>query len=224
MKNDKLNKYLWFSGLVLLIMLGVSLFAWVKLPASASIPVHWGLNGQPDRYGSKFEALLIMPIIATLLILLQWAIPKLSPQKANLEDSAKAYNMLWLALSVFLLGMHILTALVSLNVVMDLVTGLTVMMGIMFMIIGNYMGKMRTNYFVGIRTPWTLESKQSWNKTHRLGGKVFVAVGLLTVVSGILLEPTWTFIVMMGGLLGGSLGLVYYSYYVWKQEKVVVSQ
>jgi uncharacterized membrane protein len=90
--------------------------------------------------------------------------------------------------------------------------------GAMFIVIGNFLGKTRSNWFFGIRTPWTLASDRSWSRTHRLGGQLFVALGLLTLAVTVLLDPMIATWVMLGGLALPVAWLVAYSYMAWRDD------
>ena len=93
------------------------------------------------------------------------------------------------------------------------------LMGALFMVIGNYLGKVRSNFIFGIRTPWTLSSEDAWDKTHRLGGWLFFVTGLLIFLSGLFSENGWIFVMLLGGFFLAIIFLFGYSYWIWKQDK-----
>jgi len=206
------------TGIVIVaIMFAISAWAWVQLPAGAQIPVHWGIDGQPDRYGGKAMGLLLMPIIAAGLVALFEIIPRVEPRRANILRSQKAYSAVRLATLLFLLGLHIVTVLSTLGYPIDINLMVALGVGLLFIVLGNYMGKVRNNYMFGIRTPWTLTSDLAWNKTHRLGGWLFVLSGVIIILCGIL-APTWVFWAIMIGALGTTAITMVYSYRVWKAD------
>ena len=100
---------------------------------------------------------------------------------------------------------------------MDIGTVLPLISGALFVVLGNLLGKVRPNWFFGIRTPWALSSAESWSRTHRLGGWLFLALGLLTMASA-LAVPRWSIAVMMALLLAATVGLAAYSYVVWRRD------
>ena len=104
----------------------------------------------------------------------------------------------------------------------DMARIMSLAMGTMFVVLGNYLGKVRPNWFVGVRTPWTLSSKLSWSKTHRLAGWVFVVSGAATIVSGVFAPKLFVF-VLLGTILPGSIAMVVYSYWVWRSDPDRVS-
>jgi uncharacterized membrane protein len=205
------------SGVVLLLMFVLSAWAWMRVPAGQRIPVHWGMSGQVDRYGGKSEALLLLPLVALGMVGLLALIPRLEPRRLNLERSVKAYTAVWLGILGFLLVLHVVLVLTALGwpVGVPLVAACSV--GALLVLMGNYLGKTRSNFFFGIRTPWTLSSELSWSKTHRLGGKLFVILGLGTIVTG-LLGPFVQFIWLLGGASLVVAVVLVYSYVVWRAD------
>jgi len=203
---------------ILFLMLIMSGYAWKQIPEGEKIPVHWGVDGQPDRYGSKFEGLLLMPIICTGLIGMFCGIPFIEPRRFNLVSSQKAYQAIVIGLLLFMAVIHGVTiqAALNRNVEMNLVVSLGI--GLLFLVIGNYMGKIRSNFFCGIRTPWTLSSELSWNKTHRLGGKLMMALGLLFMISPLLPGDDFPVFLVLGGVFGMVTVLVVYSFWIWKND------
>ena len=203
-----LKPMVWVS---LLVMVGMILFAgwaWVQIPTGARLPVHWGVDGQPDSYGSKLEALFLVPLITALLVPIFYYLPNIDPRRLNLAQSIKAFRITWG-------GLLLVMAVVDIGLIVP------IMVGVMFVAIGNYMGKIRSNYMFGIRTPWTLTSELSWNKTHRLGGKIFMLIGVFLMVTGFLTPQAWWFYVLIGSILLMVVFLFAYSYLVWKQDPAV---
>jgi uncharacterized membrane protein len=189
--------------------------AWNSMPGS--IPVHFGLNGQPDRYGGKFEGLLSMPLTATGLYLLFFFLPRIDPHGERYARFAGAYTVIRTAVIALLAAVQVAIILQARGVAIDVSTIVTLAMGLLFVVLGNYMGKIRPNWFVGIRTPWTLSSEESWNKTHRLGGKMLVTLGLLIAASSLLQKP-WILLAGVGLLLVITVILSVYSYLIWKND------
>lgn len=206
------------SGVIIVLMLILSAWAWIKIPAGQLIPTHWGLNGQPDGYSSKAFGLLILPLAALAEAGLFLLIAKIEPRKRNIQLSAKAYTMIWVASLALSLVVHTFLVLAAVGQKMGINTVIPVALGGLFIIIGNYMGKIRSNFFAGIRTPWTLSSDLSWNKTHRLGGKLFILYGLITAL-GVLLKDMclWVAILVSEGIVIIAI-LTVYSYLVWKTD------
>jgi uncharacterized membrane protein len=119
---------------------------------------------------------------------------------------------------LFIAGLHLVAVLNAVGRPVNMGTAISPLLGVMFIVIGNFMGKIRRNYMFGVRTPWTLASDRAWNKTHRLGGKLFVASGALILVSGLLASGEIAFYVMFGSLMVTVAVLLVYSYLVWKND------
>lgn len=212
-------KSILFAGLIVVVLMFLlSAYAWLQIPAGDKIPVHWGVDGQPDRYGSKMEGLLLTPSICIGLTVLFWGIPYIEPRKFHLESSLKAYKIIAYAILAFMAAVHVATVLSSLGKPIKINVVVPMGVGLLFILIGNYMGKIRSNFFCGIRTPWTLSSELSWNKTHRLGGKLFCLLGLCIFLSPFIGEVAVTVWIILSGAVGMLVTLFLYSFWVWKND------
>lgn len=209
------------SLFLLVAMFVVAGVTWSVAPDS--IPVHWSITGEPDRYGGKFEGLLGPPLIALGLYALLLLLPRIDPRYAHYARFWGVYLVLRTVIVAFMAGVHGVIVLWARGVPVD--TGLVVllMIGLLLMVIGNYLGKLRSTWFVGIRTPWTLSSEESWNKTHRLGGRAFVGLGLALMIVSPFQNPWALYVVAALGAVSLTL-LVAYSYYAWRADPAVHSK
>lgn len=206
------------------LMIAVSLWAWGQLPAGAQIAVHWNAAGEVDRYGSVWEGLFLMPSMIGLISVLFYFIPKIDPRRSNIAQSGTAYRAAWIGMLVFMSILHIALVLNALGYAVNIGLIVPVMVGILFLIIGNYMGKIRSNFMFGIRTPWTLSSELSWNKTHRLGGRLFMVIGLLMIATGLLpMTELWVYI-LLGAIFLMVAVLFVYSYLIYRTDPQVDGQ
>lgn len=201
-----------------LILAGVfiaSLIAWSS--AADRVPVHWGLNGDVDRYGGKFEGLLLLPLIATGTYVLLLLLPRIDPGEANYARFALAYVVIRMATLLLFATIHalVIAAATGVDVAMDRI--LPVSMGVLFVVIGLVMGKPRPNWFVGIRTPWTLSSRHSWVRTHRLGGWLFIGIGVVAITS-VGFPPSWLPPALVALGIGGAIAMFAYSYLEWRKD------
>jgi uncharacterized membrane protein len=210
------------GGSIVIILAMVALSAWaaVQLPANAAVPVHWGINGVPDRYGSKFEGLLIMPIIAAVLTVVLALAPRLDPRRLNLEASANAYFAICLATLLLLGGVHAIVIFSTLGMLTNGASLIVAGVGALFLVIGSVMGQTQSNHVAGIRTPWTLESERSWRMTHHLGGRLFVAQGLLVILVVALWGPGSAVVFLLTSVFGIVALLFVYSYLMWRSDPV----
>jgi uncharacterized membrane protein len=181
------------------------------------VPTHWGLNGEIDGWSSKSFVIYWMPIFYAAMYLFLSFIVFIGPFKKNIEKFYNQYFYLKLGTVVFLAGIHslIIASAISQNrLLIDKIVIFGV--GALFIFIGSIMPKMKRNFFVGIRLPWTLASDIVWKKTHELGGKVFMVMGVVVALSGVI-GGERAFIVMMGSIFGGIIFLGIYSYLEFKK-------
>ena len=193
-----------------------------SLPADVQLPVHWGLDGRPDRFSDKWTALLLPAIMTGGVSLLFWFLPALEPRKEGLERSQGLYLAGWTGL--LLVGSAVQLAVVSVALGWDIQVNrlICLAVGAMLVLIGNQLGKSRSMYMMGVRTPWTLASEEVWIRTHRLAGKLMVAAGLLAMLLAMLPVPP---ALMMQGMLVAAVGAagipVVYSWLLWRRENQV---
>lgn len=187
-------------------------FVYNRLPKK--IPLHWGFSGQVDSWGSRAN-IIWMALMPLAMIALFRILPRLDPRREAYVKNAKAMAFMETALTVFFIGLVWLVAASSLGVPIDVGDTVRVGIGLLFIVLGNFMGQLKRNYFVGIRTPWALADDEVWRRTHRRGGWVFVIDGLLFVASAALPDGP-----ILSALIGVfMLSIVYlfaYSYFVWR--------
>jgi uncharacterized membrane protein len=196
-------------------MFVASLVVWPGAPDQ--IPVHWNIHGSVDRYGSKAEGLLMLPALALGLYLLMRILPKVDPGRANYARFGGTYLILRTGIIVVMAAVHGLVIAWTLQHPIDISRAMPMLVGALFVSFGAVMGKIRPNWFVGIRTPWTISSKQAWIRTHRLGGWLFVILGMLFVTAG-MARVSWFSYFVMGSVLAVVAVLFVYSYLVWRQD------
>ena len=192
-----------------------SAVAWpfVELP----IPIHWNAQGEVDGYGGRFEGLLLMPLIALATWALLAVIPRFDPGRANYASFATAYLLTRAGVLGFLALVHAGIVALALGAEVDIFFLFPLGIGALFFLLGNLMPKFRPNYFAGIRTPWTLASAKSWTATHRVGGRLFMALGLLFAAM-VFVRSGWFVVVLVVTLFAGTAALFVYSYRVWRDD------
>ena len=181
------------------------------------LPVHWNLRGEVDGWGGKFEGLMLLPLTTLGIYLLLLLLPRVDPRAASYARFAGAYAALRLALTLFFAAIYAITLLASFDGPVDVGLLVSLLAGALFVAIGLVLPRVQPNFFAGIRTPWTLSSRLAWEKTHRVGRWVFIATGLAVALTGIL-RAEWALIAMLVIMLGGTLALVVYSYFVWRDD------
>ena len=200
------------------VMFVLAALVWPTAPDR--IPVHWGLSGEPDRYGGKIEGLLLLPLLTLGVYLLMLFVPRIDPRRDNYALFRGAYGVLRLSVVAFLALVYGLILLWIEGTKPDITVVVPILVGGLLVVIGNLLGKIRPNWFVGVKTPWTLSSRRSWVKTHRMAGWTFVLLGLAFVVLG-LAGPTgqvWALTTLVVAPVGSVLWLIVYSYLAWRSD------
>jgi uncharacterized membrane protein len=154
-----------------------------RLPAM--VPTHWNARGQADGFTAKPLGAFLMPMVMLGTYLVLSVIPRISPRGFRVERFQRVFEILRSAILAFLFLINVLTLLAGVGVPVPMDRAIFGGVGLLFVVIGNFMGKLTRNFFVGIRTPWTLASEEVWLRTHRLGGKLMVIAGVLIAVSGL---------------------------------------
>lgn len=205
----------WPHWALLAAMFLASAVVWPRAPER--LPVHWDLAGEVDRHGGRVEGLLLLPALALGVYLLLRALPRLDPGRANYALFGGAYATIRLATLAVLAAIHGVVILAALGRTIDMGRLMPILVGALLIVLGGVLGKLRPTWFVGIRMPWTLSSKRSWGKTHRLGGWLFIADGLLLIGGGVARSELLTGVALAG--VGASLlALFIYSYLVWRGD------
>ncbi|MEN3769035.1 SdpI family protein [Priestia megaterium] len=209
-----MKKHVFPLGITLL-----TLVAWViALPhLPATMPIHWGANGEADGFATKINAMILTVGIMVLIYFIIAFVPRIDPRKENYKYFSKTYNILLNAVLLLFFFVNMSTILQGLgyNVPMSYIA--PIMAGLVFIIIGNYLQRVRSNYFMGIRTPWTLSNETVWKKTHRLSGKIFFIGGLLILISAFLPDGYKSVIMWASIVLCVAIPYLY-SYLAYKKE------
>jgi uncharacterized membrane protein len=178
---------------------------------------HWGISGQPDGWMSKFWGLAMFPLLNIFMLAVYFIVPIVEPKKENFAQFRGEYDKLMLLVFGVLNYIFVLSYLYNLGVVFDMGKMIMPGLGVMFIVIGSMLSKVKQNYMVGIRTPWTLASEKVWKKTHALGGKLFMVSGGLTLLA-VFLPSNWGFWIAIGSILAVSLAVMVYSWIEFKKE------
>ncbi|MBU1730047.1 DUF1648 domain-containing protein, partial [Patescibacteria group bacterium] len=165
---------------IILLSLIVSIYFYPQMPEK--IASHWNIQGQVDGYMSKFLGLFLMPIILIGFALLFVAIPRIDPLKANIEKFRRYYEGFIILLFLFLLSIHFQVILWNIGIKISPNVMFPIGLGLLFFYIGVLCENAKRNWFIGIRTPWTLSSEKVWEKTHKIGGKLFKIAGVIAFV------------------------------------------
>ena len=200
------------------VMAAVSVYGWSKLPAGARVATHFDAAGHPNGYMGRTAALVMLPVMAVLLTLLLGVLPAIDPRGKNLARSPKFVTAAVVGVDGLVALVHTALVLRATHHHVDVVRLAIIGTGVLLMILGNYQGKIRSNFFMGARTPWTLSSERSWNTTNRLGGRLLFAVGALTVVTALAASMQTAIAVLLAGTLIVAAITVAYSFVKWRSD------
>jgi immunity protein, SdpI family len=196
-------------------MFAAGVAAWPGAPDT--LPVHWSLSGQPDRYAGKLEGLFLLPAIALLIAIGMRVLPRFDPQHMRYQEFARAYALAGFAIVAVLAATYATILLWLRGVPLNIGLVVGPLVGLLLIVLGAVMNEIRPNWFFGIRTPWTLSSERSWTATHRVGRWVLMCMGVAIALAGVF-QTQWLLYAAMVVCLGGVLGLVIYSYVVWRDD------
>ncbi|WP_318310687.1 SdpI family protein [Flagellimonas crocea] len=210
-----LKKELPIIGIVLLPFLYLA-YIWDQLPEK--VPLHYNIKGEIDRYGDKSELILIPIMLPLLIYVLLLVVPYIDPKKQIQKMGNKYYSLKFI--------LTLITSVMALFIIHSTKGGslanptfIFLIIGVTYLILGNYFKTIKANYFIGIRTPWTLESEYVWKKTHKLGGKVWFVGGILAIISSLVLPLQTNIKVFLAITVIITLVPVVYSYVLFKKQK-----
>lgn len=201
----------WPLWLIVALPFAYLAYLWPHLPTQ--VPIHWNMQGEIDRYANKIQ-LIMLPIMLPLLnYLLLLFIPFLDPKK-KLKQNDRKYQSIKILMVTLMsaLCLYILSAAKQAS--LSHPNAVVLLIGVVYMVLGNYLATLKANYFIGIRTPWTLEDEQVWKDTHRMAGPLWFGGGMATVLASILLKPSIMWLVFLA--ITALLVLVPMGYSYWR--------
>lgn len=202
------------STILIAIAMLVGIFLYARLPDP--MPSHWNAAGQVDGYMSKFWGVFLLPIMTAVLVPFFLVIPSIDPLKANIAKFRGVFNWFIVIFVAYMLFVYALTLATALGSRFNMTVMLLPVVGLLFIGVGTMMGKAKRNFFIGIRTPWTLSSERVWDETHKFGSKLFMLAGAITILSAFLGENG--FWLMMAAILAAAFVPIVYSYILWRRE------
>ena len=213
-----MSKYLKRDWPILIILL-IGLIAAVVLYPSMpdKVPIHWNFRGEVDNYGSREFGTFFLPALNVILYVLFLVMPNFDPKKENYRKFDSSYLTIRYSLHIFLALLFGLTAAASLGYPVDIGKWVAVGVALLFIAMGNIMGRVRNNYFVGFKFPWTLANEDVWKKTHQVGAKAMVAGGIFSLIGVILTSGSLSFVLLMAGIFIPMILVAVYSYLIYKR-------
>ena len=206
----------WFGLVVAALAAAVSVWAYARLPEA--VATHWNLQGTPDGYSPRFWAAAVMPLAIIGLTGLFNVLPKVDPKRANYAKFLDSYWLIANAVLAFTALAHVLILANALGYPMQVDRLVPVGVGLLLAFLGNYLTRVEPNWFVGVRTPWTLSSDTVWRKVHRTAGWLFVIAGV--VIAAGAFAPRRAFVPLCIATIAAAAGIpVVQSYILWKREQ-----
>ncbi|MED1864333.1 SdpI family protein [Fictibacillus nanhaiensis] len=178
-----MKKYGWSYLLIVLSVL-IGVIAYPYLPDQ--MPMHWNIHGEVDEYWDKQNAAFFPPLLMIVMMALFIYMPRIDPKKENYKKFSGSYLIFITIMNAFFLLLQSVTIGYSLGLNIDISLVVNLGIGLLFIVLGNYLPRIKHNYFIGVRTPWTLADEKTWRKTHQLSGKLFVIAGILLVANSFL--------------------------------------
>jgi uncharacterized membrane protein len=206
-------------GVIIAIQMIVAIYGFAVLPAT--VPIHWGIHGEVNGYGPKWVGTFLFPLMSIGIFVLVRLLLAAGPRLGGRENSVANLRLGRIILSgiaLFLLIVQLSALAQTLGASFDMTMVVMLALSVLFIFLGNYMGKIRRNFWMGIRTPWSLASALVWERTHRLGGWLFVAVGLIGIpCSFVPGARPWGIVVPV---IAVSIILCIYSYACYRRQEL----
>ncbi len=204
-----------FPIIVLSATVLLSLYFYANFPEL--VATHWNFEGQIDNYNSKFVGAFTIPLLIIGLYIMFLVLPYVDPKKDRYQEFAKTYHIFKGLIIGFMSIIYVTASLVNLGYPIPIDLVVPTLIGILFIVMGNYMGKIKHNWFMGIRTPWTLSSENVWNKTHRVSGWLFIGLGTVMLTTPLLPKAIITPF-FFSAIIITVIGSMAYSYFLYHKE------
>ena len=205
------------TWLILTISFLSSIYFYINFPET--VASHWNFRGEVDGYSGRFGGAFVIPILLVVMYLLFLVLPNIDPHKERYKEFKKEYGWMRDMIIGTLVIVYVSSGLYNLGYPIKIGIVVPIVIGLMMIVMGSFMRKLKRNCFVGIKTPWTLASENVWDKTHKMGGYAFVIFGLCIMVAPFLPEVLGICLFIFGILLA-VVGTIAYSYFEYRREKV----
>jgi uncharacterized membrane protein len=200
---------------IALLSIIIGIVAYPGMPAEMAS--HWGTHGEVNGYMSRFWGVFLLPIISVGMFILFMLLVRVDPLKQNLAEFRRHYDGFLLSIMLFLFYLYVLTLMWNIGVRFNMVQLLAPAFAVLFFYCGIVMDNAKRNWFLGIRTPWTMSSEYVWNKTHKLGAVLFKLCGILSLLGVLFWKYAIWFIIVP--VIMVAIFTFFYSYYAYKKEE-----
>ena len=204
----------WYPAVLIAVTAIVSAVVYPRLPET--VPTHWNLHGQVNGWQPRGRAAFFMPVLMLVLWGVLRGLPAIDPRRANYAKFQPTYDLMIGAVLTLVALIHVVVLAVALGAPISMHRVIPIALGVVFIAIGNQLPRARSNWWFGIRTPWTLSNERVWERTHRVGGYLMTAAGVAMIIGGLVSDFAGPLILVC--LVGFALGSTIYSYYAWRQE------
>ncbi|MDX9739216.1 MAG: SdpI family protein [Candidatus Dojkabacteria bacterium] len=208
------RKHFILPTILIVISILISTYFFPLLPESMAS--HWNASGVVDGYSSRLLNVILFPALQLFLLLLLIFLPKLDPKGENIKKFENKFYIFINALLLFFIILQLQVFLWNIDIQISMNSIMPILMGGLFLVMAYLIKNAKQNYTIGIRTPWTLHSEKVWNKTHKLGAKLFAISGLLSIISVVI--PSYSYLVVIVTVLLSTLFLAIYSYLEYRKE------
>lgn len=205
----------WPLFVILAIPFIAAIFLYPHMPDQ--VPIHWNIRGEVDNYGSRTVGTFLLPLMNVALYLLFVILPKFDPKRENYSKFGSSYLMIRYSLHLFFLLIFGVTIAASLGYPVNIGKWIPAGVALLFIVMGNIMGRVRRNYYVGFRFSWTLDNEEVWKKTHQFGAKATVIGGFAALLGVIFTSETASFVILMAGIFVPIIITAIYSYQIHKR-------
>lgn len=200
---------------LIIIQFAASFYFFPTLPES--MPTHWNVYGNIDSYMPKQYAVWMFPLLGIVMLILFKIAPSFDPNKKKYQHFSSEWQILQTVFVAFFTYMQAITFYAAYNPSLIIMRPMFIGLGILFILLGNYLSKIRQNYFIGIKVPWTLASEDNWNKTHRFASWTFVLAGIVVLIEAIFIWQAAP--IVFGSIMLGSFLPILYSYLLFKNKQ-----
>tara|TARA_R110002124_G_scaffold149259_5_gene315351 strand:- start:1472 stop:2143 length:672 start_codon:yes stop_codon:yes gene_type:complete len=204
----------WYVLLILIAPFVASFILWNDIPDI--VPTHFNAAGEADDYGPKWINAFLLPCIAVITYFFLLIIPAIDPKKRK-DNAQKPIAAIRIVISLFLVGVYALVMMKTFNMDTDIGQFVFIGVGILIIVTGNYMNSIKPNYFIGIRTPWTLENPEVWKKTHRFASKLWIIGGLFIMASAFISALKGSLFIIVGSVIVLAVIPLIYSYIIFNK-------
>ena len=203
---------------LLLLLAGTFVVAAVVYPRMPDqVPIHWNVKGEVDNYGSRLFGTFFLPVLNAFLYVLLLVTPKIDPKRGNYEKFQGSYDFIRYLIHVFMIFIFALTVSYSLGYEIDISSWVPAGVSVLMILMGNTIGRVRHNYFVGFKVPWTLANEEVWRRTHLVGAKAMVVGGVLALITSFAVEGTLKMVLFLVFILGSNVFTLIYSYVIYRR-------